>query len=71
MCVYVLLAQVCEGEGEYILDDDESPLSILMNQPTNRGKHQFYPGSASVTIVNMSKLYSPLHEFGFLNTARL
>jgi hypothetical protein len=36
------VAQVCEGEGESILDDDESPLTILMNQANDRGKSQFY-----------------------------
>jgi hypothetical protein len=27
---------------EYILDDDECPLSILMNHPTSRGKRVFF-----------------------------
>ncbi|XP_021958494.1 afadin isoform X3 [Folsomia candida] len=37
-CLY----QVCEGEGESILDDDESPLSILMNQSNDRGSIMFH-----------------------------
>jgi len=30
--------QVNSDGTEYILDDDECPLSILMNHPTSRGK---------------------------------
>ena len=39
---------------EYILDDDECPLSILMNHPTSRGefdfdfKHAVYPKSLEI-----------------------
>lgn len=36
---YYSFYQVTEGEGsEYILDDDESPLAILMSQPNDRGE---------------------------------
>ncbi|XP_055858558.1 afadin [Episyrphus balteatus] len=38
---YCLVQVNCDGT-EYILDDDECPLSILMNHPTSRGSIMFH-----------------------------
>lgn len=38
--LHYCLVQVNSDGTEYILDDDECPLSILMNHPTSRGKHE-------------------------------
>lgn len=35
--LHYCLVQVNSDATEYILDDDECPLSILMNHPTSRG----------------------------------
>lgn len=41
--LHYCLVQVNSDGTEYILDDDECPLSILMNHPTSRGEyHTFY-----------------------------
>lgn len=40
--LHYCLVQVNSDGTEYILDDDECPLSILMNHPTSRGKHHFF-----------------------------
>ncbi|KAI9579350.1 hypothetical protein GQX74_004822 [Glossina fuscipes] len=37
--LHYCLVQVNSDGSEYILDDDECPLSILMNHPTSRGQH--------------------------------
>lgn len=45
--LHYCLVQVNSDGTEYILDDDECPLSILMNHPTSRGSymhHQFSQG---------------------------
>lgn len=40
--LHYCLVQVNSDGTEYILDDDECPLSILMNHPTSRGKLHCY-----------------------------
>ncbi|KMZ01540.1 afadin isoform X5 [Drosophila simulans] len=40
--VHYCLVQVNSDGTEYILDDDECPLSILMNHPTSRGSIMFH-----------------------------
>ncbi len=39
---YCFQFQVNSDNSEYILDDDECPLSILMNHPTSRGNFFFF-----------------------------
>nr|XP_029716424.1 afadin-like isoform X1 [Aedes albopictus]XP_029716425.1 afadin-like isoform X1 [Aedes albopictus] len=40
--LHYCLVQVNSDGSEYILDDDECPLSILMNHPTSRGSIMFH-----------------------------
>lgn len=40
--LHYCLVQVNSDGTEYILDDDECPLSILMNHPTSRGSIMFH-----------------------------
>lgn len=40
--LHYCLVQVNSDGTEYILDDDECPLSILMNHPTSRGAFLSY-----------------------------
>ncbi|KAI8120693.1 Afadin [Lucilia cuprina] len=40
--MHYCLVQVNSDGSEYILDDDECPLSILMNHPTSRGSIMFH-----------------------------
>lgn len=40
--LHYCLVQVNSDGTEYILDDDECPLSILMNHPTSRGSYNFF-----------------------------
>lgn len=48
--LHYCLVQVNSDGTEYILDDDECPLSILMNHPTSRGKHHNYSYTCLVQI---------------------
>ena len=38
----IAMIKVNSDGTEYILDDDECPLSILMNHPTSRGMSYLY-----------------------------
>lgn len=51
--------QVTEGEStEYILDEDESPLAILMSQPNDRGEHKLYLNVISKVDNSISRGHS-------------
>jgi hypothetical protein len=55
--VFFFALKVNSDGTEYILDDDECPLSILMNHPTSRGKRVFFFCSFTVLIIHGNVIF--------------
>lgn len=61
----IINLQVNSDGSEYILDDDECPLSILMNHPTSRGKWEeiLFILKFSLLLLSCMTTYSLLRSF--------